>query len=684
MVPAAYVTLPSLPLTPNGKLDRKALPSPDGTAFRIGDYEAPVGEIETTLARLWAEALKVERVGRHDNFFKLGGHSLLVIGLAERMRREGLHADVRALFASPSLAHLAAAIGADSAVVQVPPNRIPPDCGTLTPDMLPLVSLSAADIERIVNAVPGGAANIQDIYALTPLQEGMLFHHLMISEGDLYLAFMIFGFDTRARLDRYLEALQAVIDRHDVLRTAVLWEGLPEPVQVVWRKAPLVIEEILLDPAGGDAVGQLRNLADPRRYRLDIRHAPLMRVCIARDTHDDRWTMLQLSHHIINDHAARDLMLQEVALHIRGEIDRLPRPLPFRNFVTQARRGVSQQEHEAFFRKMLGDVDEPTIPFGIDDVYGDGSNLGQSQYEVGHSLSARIRSCVRECGVSAASLFHLTWALVLSRVSGRDDVVFGTLLFGRMQGGEGADRALGAFINTLPVRIRIGAEGVRQSIQNTHQLLTQLLRHEHASLVLAQRCSAIAAPAPLFGAVLNYVHGAHESVASDDERRAWEGMTVLDGEDNRTNYPLILSVVDSTSDAPAGHIAAAADHSVRQRFVLMVEARSPIDPQPLCRFMEMALEQLVAALENSPATPLHRLDVLPAAERNRMLAVWNATQTDHPGDSCAHQLIEAHAARTPDAIAVSMDAVQQNLQLTYGELNDRANRLAHHLHGAQR
>jgi aryl carrier-like protein len=122
MVPAAYVWLEALPLTPNGKLDRKALPAPEGGAYVTRGYEAPQGEVEERLARLWAELLKVERVGRYDNFFELGGHSLLAVSLMERMRREGLYADVRALFTTPTLAELARAVGDDRMDVQVPPS----------------------------------------------------------------------------------------------------------------------------------------------------------------------------------------------------------------------------------------------------------------------------------------------------------------------------------------------------------------------------------------------------------------------------------------------------------------------------------------------------------------------------------------------------------------------------------
>ncbi|HVG90597.1 MAG TPA: phosphopantetheine-binding protein, partial [Alphaproteobacteria bacterium] len=125
MVPAAYVRMEKLPLTANGKLDRKALPAPEGDAYAVSGYEAPQGEIEVQLAGIWAELLKVERVGRQDNFFSLGGHSLLAVTLIERMRRIGLEVDVRMLFVAPNLAELADAVKLKPAAVIIPANGIP-------------------------------------------------------------------------------------------------------------------------------------------------------------------------------------------------------------------------------------------------------------------------------------------------------------------------------------------------------------------------------------------------------------------------------------------------------------------------------------------------------------------------------------------------------------------------------
>ena len=141
--------------------------------------------------------------------------------------------------------------------VTVPANRIPAGCTHITPDMLALTTLDQASIERIVACIPGGAANIQDIYPLAPLQSGILFHHLSAQQGDPYVLQCMIGMDNRQCLDDFNQALQHVIDRHDSFRTAVLWDGLEEPQQVVLRQARLQVEEVALDPAVGDVRQQL-------------------------------------------------------------------------------------------------------------------------------------------------------------------------------------------------------------------------------------------------------------------------------------------------------------------------------------------------------------------------------------------------------------------------------------------
>ncbi|MDF3198891.1 amino acid adenylation domain-containing protein [Pseudomonas sp. 1912-s] len=657
MVPSAYVWLELLPLTANGKLDRKGLPAPDQASLLSRGFEAPEGEVETLLAQIWQDVLKVERVGRFDHFFELGGHSLLAVSLIERMRQAGLSADVRVLFNQPSLAALAAAVGSGREIA-VPANGIAPDCQRITPSMLTLVTLDQPAIERIVATVPGGAANVQDIYPLAPLQEGILYHHISAEQGDPYLLQSRMAFDSVERLQAFMGALQKVVARHDILRTAVVWEGLDSPVQVVWRHAELVVQNVALDPADGDVIEQLHARFDARHYRLDLTQAPLLRMVYAQDPANQRVAAILLFHHLALDHTAMEVVGQEMRAFLFNQADALPVAAPFRTYVAQARLGISAQEHEQFFREMLADIDAPTLPFGVQDVQGDGRDIEEAERPVDAALALRVREQARQLGVSAASVMHLAWAQVLGRVSGRQDVVFGTVLMGRMQAGEGADRALGMFINTLPLRVEVGASAVRVGVKATHARLSALLGHEHASLALAQRCSGVPASMPLFSALLNYRHSTPGEMARDGQG-IWEGVQLLGGEE-RSNYPLTLSV----DDLGAG-------------FGLTVLALESIGAQRLCDYMHSALEQLVAALEQTPEMPLNQLSVLPAAEREMLLRTFNASVRNYPQGQTLHGAFEAQAERRPHAIAL----IQDGQPLTYQALDQRANQLAHHLLG---
>jgi amino acid adenylation domain-containing protein len=661
MRPAAYVRIDTLPLTVNGKLDRGALPAPDGAPGLARAYEAPVGHVEATLARLWSVLLKVERVGRHDNFFDLGGHSLLGVSMIERMREEGLHAEVSALFTTATLAELAACVDGRDRDVQVPLNRLPAGAQRITPEMLSLVTLSQQEIDSIVAKVPGGAANLQEIYPLAPLQQGILFHHLMSTEGDPYLLSTLYGFTSRARLERFLKAAQRVVDRHDILRTSLAWEGLSEPVQVVMRAVDLPVQEVEFDAAQGDIAEQMEARYDRAHYRIDVGAAPLLRCFVAHDVAQGRWLLRFLAHHLAMDHTALELLTLEAQLIDQGRAAELPAPAPYRNFVAQASLGVSRQEHEDFFRGMLGDIDAPTAPFGLFGVRGDGRDVREARHTLAPALSATIRQLARGLGVSAASLMHLAWALVLARTSGRAQVVFGTVLFGRMQSGTQTDRALGLFINTLPLRIDVAQGGVESALQHTHALLAQLMRHEHAPLALAQRCSALAAHAPLFTALLNYRHSAPKALASTDEmpRDAADEILFLSSGEERTNYPLCLNIDDTGVE-----------------FMLTAQIGAGIDPQRICAFMDSALRGLSRALETAPSTPAAQIDVLPTDEHRQLMLEWNAP-APYPQDRCIHALFEAQAARNPQQVAL----VLGEQQLTYAALNGRANRLARHLRG---
>ncbi|WP_194915726.1 non-ribosomal peptide synthetase, partial [Catenulispora rubra] len=647
MVPSAVVLLDALPVTVNGKLDRKALPAPE---YAVGVGRALATVREELLCEAFAEVLGLPAVGVDDDFFALGGHSLLAVLLVANLRARGVSVSVKALFQTPTVAGLAGVAGPVQVVV--PANLIPEDAIEITPEMLPLVELTEAELGLVVAKVSGGAGNVADVYPLAPLQEGLLFHHLMADQGaeaDVYVLPSVLGFDSRERVDAFLGALQRVIDRHDICRTAFVWEGLAEPVQVVSRRVVLPVQEVVLDPQGPDPVEQLLAIGGSW---MDLTRAPLMTVHIAVEPGGGRWLALLRTHHMVQDHTSLDVLLGEVRAFMSGRADTLPEPLPFRDFVAQARLGTPREEHERYFAELLGDVTETTAPFGVLDLHGDGSATHQARLVVDNELSLRVRELARRQGVSAATVFHLAWARVLAAVSGREDVVFGTVLFGRMNAGAGADRVPGLFLNTLPVRVRVGASVVGEALAGMRKQLAELLVHEHAPLSLAQQASGMTGGSPLFTSIFNYRHS--EAAAQD----SGPGLGVrLMRASNHTNYPLSVAVDDMGSG-----------------FSLTVEAVAPADAERICALLQAAVTNLTAALEEDPQARFAAVGVLDPAERRRVLSDWNDTVMSGEAVSVP-QRFAAQVAATPRAVAVVADGVT----VSYAELDARANRLAHHL-----
>ncbi|CAI8787994.1 amino acid adenylation domain-containing protein [Kosakonia quasisacchari] len=651
MLPAAFVTLESFPLTPNGKLDRQALPAPDRTAAVTRGDEAPAGEVENALAAIWCELLGLAQVGRHDNFFELGGHSLMVVSLLERLRGQGMTLDIRGAFSAPVLADMAQRItvrdaGGDT---PVPPSGIPAHCQTLTPGMLPLVSLTQAGTDAVVATVDGGAANVQDIYPLSPLQEGILFHHLLQAQGDAYLLNSLLAFDSRALMETFLAALQQVIDRHDILRSAVCWQGVSRPVQVVWRRAALPVTAFVAQD-GQDVAAQLRAQASPHRRRMDVSRAPLFSAQTVYDPAQQQWLLALNFHHLVCDHISMALVCDEITQILEGNSAALPAAVPYRNFIARTLR-VPESEHEAWFRARLADIDTPTAPYDIADTQESGGACGEARQTLDTALAGHIRAQARRLGVSPGVLFHTAQARLLAQLCGRDDVVFGTVLMGRLQAGDSGESGPGMFINTLPLRVSLAGRSAQEAVLSTRDALAALLEHEQAPLALALRCSGVPQPLPLFSTLLNYRHSPARSGL------VREGIRLLEAEE-RTNYPIAFSV-DDTGEG----------------FILTAQTVAGIDPQRQLGYLVTTLASLSAALAHEPQRPVLSLAVLPAAERRQVLVAFNATRAALPAEGLIHRLFEAQVVRTPEAVAV----VCENITLSYAALNRRANRLAHRL-----
>ncbi|MCB4762157.1 MAG: AMP-binding protein, partial [Sulfurovum sp.] len=301
MIPVAYKTIESMPLTPNGKVDKKALAKLEVEIQSSKEYVAPRNETEEKLAKIFQEVLNVERVGIYDNFFELGGHSLLTIEMINRLNKIGLNISIQDIFASPSIVNMTIKLQEYSQVkLDVPENLIPNNCNHITPDMLPLLTISQDEIDKVIKVCQGGVKNIQDIYPLSSLQEGMLFHHRLNTEFDAYILPTLLVFHKIDDFNSIIDALQYIIDRHDVLRTSIHYEGLENPIQVVHKTIKLKVQEIKISTQDNIKEKMLERMELKNLY-MPLTVAPLLRIEYAQDRGTNQYYVLFKFHHIISD-----------------------------------------------------------------------------------------------------------------------------------------------------------------------------------------------------------------------------------------------------------------------------------------------------------------------------------------------------------------------------------------------
>jgi non-ribosomal peptide synthetase component F len=298
----------------------------------------------------------------------------------------------------------------------------------------------------------------------------------------------------------------------------------------------------------------------------------------------------------------------------------------------------------------LADADEPTASFGLLNVHGNGENLKEVDAQLDADLSQSVRRQARRMGVSAATLFHSCWALVIAQTSGRDDVIFGTVLLGRLQSNAGVQQIFGMFINTLPLRIELRDLDAAGLVARTQRELAELLIHEQASLSLAIRCSGVDGSAPLFTSLLNYRHRNAENPTQWSDAAGVRAIATR----AHTNYPIALSVDDSDDS-----------------FALRIQTEERIDPRRILGYIITSMRAMLTALEQGSTAPALSLAVLPEEERRQVVELFNATSAAYPHRQSVSELFEEQAERTPNAVAV----LHEDQVVTYAELNARANRL---------
>ncbi|MDN5862942.1 MAG: condensation domain-containing protein, partial [Salinisphaera sp.] len=436
MIPSAIVVLDSLPLNPNGKLDRKALPEPEFA--NVDHYEAPRGEVEEVLAGIWAEVLGVGQVGRNDNFFELGGDSILCLQIVIKARRAGWKITPRQLFERQTIAVLAkmAETMQEPVVAAAEPER-----GYLH-DYL--------NVEAIA-ALPFGANEIEDIYPLAPIQEGMLFHTLEAPGNGLYvtqLSVAVEGLEPQ----RLVDAWRAMVARHAVLRTGFLWQaGLARPLQIVFKQADTPV--VQLDWRGLDGLeSRLAAYADEDLKReFDFLNPPVARLSLIRIA-GDRYQLVWTKHHILLDGWGDSLLISDWLRCYAGETLTAPGP-GYGHYV----HWLAQQDAEAtqaFWKNELERVEGATLLSNAHRMAGNADNAGkrtgyaQIYTHLSVEETSRLQEFVQRERVTFNTLVQAAWGLLLQRYTGKDTVVFGVTVAGRSPNLPKADEILGLFINT--------------------------------------------------------------------------------------------------------------------------------------------------------------------------------------------------------------------------------------------
>lgn len=497
---------------------------------------------------------------------------------------------------------------------------------------------------------------VSNIYPLAPLQRGLWFTALTDPESRVYHQQLRIGLRGPLDVQSLRRAFSGLIERHDVLRTALAWDDLDEPLQLVFDRAELPLREVdLRDSPAPDALERLAREEYDRAF--DLRIAPLMRVCLARVT-DSAWECIWTHHHVVLDGWSVGILLQEWRALYRG--DSLPTPPPFAAFVAwlAAQDRTRAREH---FRALLSDFSEPTPLPRLGATTRGAAESGHAERRSWLSIddTRRIEARARALETTPSALFVGAFGLLLARHAGRDETLIGVTLSGRPVELAGISEMVGVFINTLPVRVGASAEAnVSSFLRDLRVQLSQLQDYQYYSVAEIKNASALANAPHLFEAIVvveNYPIAA--------------GMTEPLG---------ALEVSIDESSAEAGR-----NHHPLSLIVAFEAGRSELTlSYAKSRFAQREIDALLSQLSSvvcglaacAPASTLAAIATPEPAERARLLALGRGPTSAVP-DERVDRLVARHAQQTPDAPAV----VSESGTLSYRELDAHANRLSRYL-----
>jgi amino acid adenylation domain-containing protein len=502
--------------------------------------------------------------------------------------------------------------------------------------------------------------NIEDAYPLSPTQQGMLFHSRMAPDSSVYIEQMCFELHGALNVAAFTQAWQQVINRHPVLRSACVWENLEKPLQIVGKQVTFPWQD--LDWRGISTIEQQEKLAlllrEDRQRGFKLSQAPLMRLMLIRLA-DNIYHFTWSHHHLLLDGWSVPIICKEAIAYYKafcaGENLYLPRPRPYRDYIAWLQQqDISQAEN--FWRNTFLGFTSPT-PLGINQANHQlNQNYSEEELKLSANTTANLNSFVKQHQLTLNTLVQAGWGLLLSRYSSEQDVVFGATVSGRPPDLINVESMVGLFINTLPVRVQVNPK--QELLIWLQQIFGQQIearQYEYTSLVNIQKWSQVASSQPLFDSIVvfeNYPVDA--ALAQPDLNVEIKNIQGFD----KTNYPLNLSIT------PGRELL----------FKLAYQENEDFNATTINRILGH-LQTLLEDMVSDPQQRLEQLSILTPAERQQLLIEWNDTQAEFPETQCIHHLFESQVEQTPDALAV----VCKGEQLTYRELNNRANQLAHHL-----
>ncbi|HEY6802400.1 MAG TPA: non-ribosomal peptide synthase/polyketide synthase [Pyrinomonadaceae bacterium] len=502
---------------------------------------------------------------------------------------------------------------------------------------------------------------IEDIYPLSPMQQGMLFHSLYAEDATAY--FLQLSCDLHGRLDKaaFARAAQSVVDRHPILRTAFIWEGVDEPLQVVHREAALpVIDYDWRDLSAAEQLQRWETLRGEDRTRgFELAQAPLMRLTLARVS-EEGYRLLWSHHHLLLDGWCQGLVMKELFETYEQECGaggrELVTPRPYRDYIAWLQQ-QDLSKAENYWRGVLRGFEQPTTILKSNGAVHHETNYKHHRIRLTPEESQLLQERARREQVTMNTVLQGAWALLLSRYSNTADVVFGATVSGRPADLSGVERMIGLFINTLPVRVRVRSEArVWDWLRELQDHQLEMRQYEYSPLTQVQKWSDVEAGVGLFETLLVYENYPLEKSLKVGEKRNG-ALGVREVELLTTaNYPLVAVARGGQE------VVVRLDYDVDR-----------LTDQAATQLAEH-LGQLLKEIGREGQQSLAELQFLTNAEREQLQA-WNETHVVLPNYLCVPQLFEAQVERTPETVALSAGAEQ----LSYRELNERANQLAHHL-----